>query len=235
MNMKENGGLRELQKPVEEFDKRFRTWVCAACKDWGYAMPAENYFTKVYERLPEGLRTLIGLGINSGIIISKGRTFTLKDLPHGKGPYNWFSHDVPTKEPTPNWEYFVQVAEFVRFYTTTANMKEYSVTFEDDTMDIAIYKNGRLFVYCEVKEKITQIQKLIKDMKAYESAEIDLSMADRHNDPLRKAKCIVKRKPEYFVGVAIGAHYEYGITHINGNAFELLRDTIPLVNTTNST
>jgi len=224
----ESGGLRELNKSSEEFDKHFRTWVSAACKDWGYAIPPDHYFIKVYERLPEGLRTLLGSGLMIGVIIPKGRAFALKGLPLGKGPYNWFSRDTSAKEPTPNWEYFVQVAEFVRFYAIIANMKGYSVTFEDDTMDVAVYKNSRLFVYCEVKEKITQLQKLIREMKTYESA-VDFTTPDRHNDPLRKAKCIVKRRPEYFAGIAIGTRYEYRVLYPESQAFQLLRDTIPLV------
>lgn len=219
----------ERQELSEQFNKYFRNWVNSACAEWGYVIPSDHYFTKVYDRLPEGLRALLGFGLNRGIIISEGRSFNLKGLPSSKGPYNWFSRDTSGKEPIPNWEYFVQVAEFVRLYIPIASLPGYSITFEDDTMDIAIYRNKRLFVYYEAKEKITQLQKLIKGLKAYESTTIDLTAPDRHNDPLRKAKCIVKRRPEYFVGVAIGTHYEYRIIHIDDNAFELLRDTVPLI------
>ena len=214
-------------KMLQEFDTYFRDWARAACQEWGYPMPSDRYYAKVYERLPEGLRALLGFGLNSGLIISKGRTFTLKGLPSTKGPYNWFSHYKTLKEPAPNWEYFVHVAEFVRLHTIAA-AKGLLVTFEDDTMDIALYQDARLIVYCEVKKRVSQIQELIKGIKVYQSA-VDLPAPDRGNDPLRKAKCIVKRKPEYFVGVAIGARFEYKMIYLGEGSFQLVRDVVPLV------
>jgi len=220
--------LREQTSDVvQEFDRHFRNWVRVACEDWGYAMPPETYFAKVYERLPEGLRALLGLGLKSGLVISKGRTFTLRGLPSEKGPYNWFSHYAGAKEPAPNWEYFVHVTEFIRFHTIAA-ANRLSVTFEDDTMDIAVYQDNRLLIYCEVKEKVSQIQKLIKEIKAYQLG-VDFASPDRGNDPLRKAKCIVQRKPEYFVGVAIGARFEYRVIYPEDKGFQLIRDVVPLI------
>jgi len=212
---------------LQEFDRHFRTWVRVACEDWGMPCPPETYFAKVYERLPEGLRTLLGSGLKGRLIVSKGQTFTLRGLPSNKGPYSWFSRYADAKEPAPNWEYFVHVAEFIRFDTIAA-AKHLSVIFEDDTMDIALYQNDRLFIYCEVKENVSQIQKLIRGIKAYQSG-VSLAMPDRGNDPLRKAKCIVKRKPEYFVGVAIGARFEYKIIYPEDNGFQLIRGMVPLI------
>ncbi|MBL7124577.1 MAG: hypothetical protein ISS51_00575 [Dehalococcoidales bacterium] len=212
---------------TQEFDSYFRGWVRATCQKWGYPMPSDRYYAKVYERLPAGLRSLLGFGLNSGIIISKegGVAFTLKGLLDRKGPYHWFSHNRRLK-PAPNWEYFVQVAEYVRLYTI-ANAKSLLVTFEDDDMDIALYQDNRLIVYCEVKERLGQIQKLIKGIKGYQFA-VDLSAPDRGNDPLRKAKYIVKRKPEYFVGVAIGARFEYKVIYLGERSFQLVKDIVPV-------
>ncbi|OGO22775.1 MAG: hypothetical protein A2144_10545 [Chloroflexi bacterium RBG_16_50_9] len=213
---------------LQEFDKHFRSWVAAACEKWKYPMPSDKYYTKVYERIPEGLRTLLSFGVTDGLIIPKeGYRFTLKGLPTAKGPYSWFSQNRAPKEPAPNWEYFVQVAEFIRIHAT-ATERGLSGSFEDDTMDIALYQGGRLYVYCEVKEKTSQIQELIKGIKAYQS-NVDLAASDRGNDPLRKAKCIVKRRPEYFVGVAIGARFEYRVIYPDDRSFQFVRDVVPLV------
>ena len=212
---------------LQEFDNYFRDWARAACEEWGYPMPSNRYYAKVYERFPEGLRALLGFGLKSGLIISNGGTFTLKGLPPEKGPYHWFSRNRRPKEPAPNWEYFVQVAEFVRLHTI-AITRGLSVTFEEDTMDIALYQDDKLIVYCEVKERVSQIQRLIKGIKVYQSA-VDITAPDRGNDPLRKAKCIVKRKPKYFVGVAIGARFEYKAIYPEGRSFQLVRDVVPLV------
>jgi hypothetical protein len=213
---------------LQEFDNYFRDWARAACEQWGYPMPSDRYYAKVYERLPEGLRALLGFGIDSGLIISKegGIAFTLKGLPPGKGHYHWFSQNRNPK-PAPNWEYFAHMAEFVRLHTI-ATARGLLVTFEDDTMDIALYQDDRLIVYCEVKERASQIQELIKGIKIYQSA-VDITAPDRGNDPLRKAKCIVKRKPEYFMGVAIGARFEFQVIYPGDSSFQLVKDVIPLV------
>jgi hypothetical protein len=212
---------------IEEFDRYFKDWVASACKDWGYLEPSNEYFARVYRRLPEGLRVLLGLGVKEEIIISQGRTFTLKGLSPKKGPYNWFSQYSSAKEPAPNWEYFIQVAEFVRLYHI-ATAKGLILTFEDDLMDLALYLNDKLTVCCEVKERASKLQELIKGIKVYQQS-INFTVADRGNDPLRKAKYIAKRRPQYFCGVAIGARFEYRVDYPKGYAFQLVKDVIPWI------
>ena len=217
---------RQESKQPREFDRYFRDWVNTACREWHYPAPPDSYYAKVYERLPDGLRSLIAFGVNAGLITAMGANFTLKDLPPRKGPYSWFSRGR-AEVPAPNWEYFVHVAEFVRL-TTIGKAHGLKVTFEDDTMDIAVYKEGKLLVYYEVKERADQLQKLIDRIKM-EQSRVDLSLPDRGNDPLRKAKCIVKRKPEYFSGLAIGTRFEYKVVYPEERSFQLVRDVIPWV------
>jgi len=215
---------------IKEFDKNFRDWVRSACKDWRCSEPSNEYYAKVYKRLPEGLQTSVGLGLKEGLVISQGRTFTLKGQPPKKGPYNWFSRGerrIGKKEPHPNWEYFVQVAEFVRLYHI-AKANGMLVNFEDDWIDIALYLNGRLVACYEVKERAGQIQELIKGIKLYQQA-VNFTEPDRGNDPLRKAKYIAKRKPEYFCGVAIGARFEYRVSYPEDQALQLTRDVVPWI------
>ncbi len=207
------------------FDKYLKAWVRVACGDWGYPEPQDKYYEKVHRRLPAGLRALLGQGLKEGLIIPKGRTFKLKGLSPKKGPYNWFSRYSAAKIPAPNWEYFVQVAEFVRLHPI-AKARGLKLTFEDDLMDLALYRRKRLLVCYEVKERASQIQKLIKGIKTYQQA-IDFTAVDRGNDPLRKAKYIVRRRPEYFCGVAIGARFEYRVDYPEREAFRLTYDMIP--------
>jgi len=210
---------------IQEFDRYFKNWVKSACKDWGYSEPSDEYYAKVYRRLPEGLRASLNLGVKEGLIISQGRTFTSKGVSPKKDPYNWFSQYSSLKEPVPNWEYFIQVAEFVRLYPI-ATAKGLILTFEDDLMDLALYRNDRLVVCCEVKEQASQIRGLIKGIKVYQQA-VNFAVADRGNDPLRKAKYIAKRRPQYFCGVAIGVRFEYRVTYPENQAFQLSKDVIP--------
>jgi hypothetical protein len=207
------------------FESEFPNWVQSACKDWDYRIPGAEYYRKVYERLPKGIRNLLSQGLRDGLIITDGRMFTLRGLGLKKGPYNWLSRYASAKEPAPNWEYFVQVAEFVRLQPI-ASSKGLSVNFEDDLMDIAIYRDGKLVICCEVKERARQIQRLVNGIMKYQSS-VDFAAKDRGNDPLRKAKYIVKRHPDYFVGVAIGKRLEYSVRYPKGKAFQLNEDMIP--------
>ena len=207
------------------FDQQVRTWASIACKEWGYAEPSEQFFVKLNERLPAGLIATIGFGIEKGIVIPDGCTFRIRGLNDTKGPYNWFSRDNAKRRPNPNWEYYIQVAEYVRLWQMFEKT-DYVLTFEDTLMDIGVYKQNKLLVCCEIKERSSQAKNLIKGIKAYETG-IDLTVPDRANDPLRKAKYIVDRRPLFFYLVAIGVRYEFSVSFPEGKAFELKEDVIP--------
>jgi hypothetical protein len=95
-------------------------------------------------------------------------------------------------------------------------------------MDLALYRDGRLVVCCEVKERASQIQDLVTRLRTYQQR-IDPSQPDRGNDPLRKAKYIRLRRPEYLALAAIGARLEYRVAYPPDREFELVRDVIPWV------
>ena len=211
----------------EAFRTALREWVAAACVEWGWPTPGDAYFRRVNERLPAGLRALLARGLASGLIIPQGRTFMLRGLSEGKGPYAWFSRHIAKKGPNPNWEYFVQVGEFVRL-TQVAAASRLTVTFEDHLMDLALYQGERLLVCVEVKERESQLQNLIRQLKMYEPG-VDLAAPDRGNDGLRKAKYLVRRRPEYFCGVALGIRLEYRASYQERTAFRLSRDVIPWI------
>ena len=137
----------------DDFAHCFRDWAAAACSEWKWKQPDEAYVQRAFERLPEGLQVLIAHGIATGLIIEHGRQFTLRGLAPNKGPYAWLSRHAPEKGPNPNWEYFVQVAEFVRLSNLAAR-SGFTVTFEDHLMDLAVYDGQRLLVCVEVKERI---------------------------------------------------------------------------------
>src|SRR5262245_9459792 len=91
---------------VLDFDKCFRNWAAAACADWRWRVPSDEYFRRAYERLPNGLQALIAHGVATGLILQRGRQFTLRGLAPEKGPYSWFSRHIEANGPNPNWEYF---------------------------------------------------------------------------------------------------------------------------------
>lgn len=206
------------------FYKYFLGWVRAACAEWGYAEPQDEFYTKFFNRLPAGLLSLLTIGIKQGLVIPRGRMFTLKGLMPHKGPYSWFSRSS-AKKPAPNWEYFVHVAEFVRL-SRVAAAHGLHVAFEDDLMDLALYQKNHLVVCCEVKERAGQIHELVRGIGTYQEA-LDFAAPDRGNDSLRKAKYIIRRQPEYLSLVAIGVRLEYRVVYPAPQTFELIRDVIP--------
>ncbi|MCK4522306.1 MAG: hypothetical protein KAU20_07065 [Nanoarchaeota archaeon] len=210
-----------------EFETRFKIWVKSACEEWKFPEPSQEYYSKIVNRLPYGLQSLLIQGIKDGLIILEGKNFFIQSKTNKKGPYNWFSKFSSKKEPAPNWEWFVHAAEFVRF-SNIAKTNNLTVVFEDDLMDIALYKDKKLVICCEVKEKSDKLKELIKGIKTYQN-DIDFIISDRGNDSLRKAKYIIKRRPEYFCGVAIGIHFEFKVTYPSIDSFKLTEDIIPWV------
>jgi len=215
------------ERYIIDFNRQVRVWASIDCKDWGFPEPSEQLFEKLYKRLPKGLLATIGFGINKGIIVPNGCFFRIKGMNQSKGPYNWFARDNTNRVPTPNWEYYIQVGEYVRLWQTFAN-SDHVITFEDSLMDIGVYKDSKLLVFCEIKEKSSQAQKLIAGIKAYETV-IDLTTTDRGNDALRKAKYIVRLKPLFFYLVAIGVRYEFSVSFPESKAFELREEIIPFI------
>lgn len=212
---------------VQLFDAQLTEWARAACEEWRFKHPTSEFFEKMTSRLPEGLRATIGFGLEQGLVIPKGYTFLLKGLEPNKGPYRWFSRFASEQRLNPNWEYYVQVAEYVRLSMALAG-RGYQLTFEDDLMDIGVYRGGELVVCCEIKEKSSQATRLVGRMRSYEAG-VDLSEPDRGNDPLRKAKYLVTKRPKYFYLVAIGARFEFSVVYPGDRAFELREDLLPFV------
>lgn len=219
----------ELRSPnkgmsSDELEPHLREWVEAACAAWGYPTPEDAYYATLRRRLPPGLRQLIGRGLAEGLIEARGLRFTLRDLP-GKGPYAWFSQRPGGHEPATNWEYFVQVAEYVRLRRVAAAFG-LQVRFEHGLMDLALYRMDELLVYCEVKVRASQAHDLVEKLSGYENS-IDGDRPDRGNDTLRKAKYIARHRPAHFVCVAIGVRLEYRVDYPPAHAFRLTRDLVP--------
>lgn len=173
----------------EEFENLVQRWGRAACIEWAYPEPPSDWIGMVRRRLPPGLGEAVAAGVESlNIIVVDEHRFTLRGLDAGKGPYAWFSRNR-NQVPAPNWEYFVQVAEFVRL-KTELEPRGYSVQFEDELMDISVYAGAELFVCFEVKERTSQLGPLLKGIKHHGEG-VDLTSPDRSNDPLRKAKYLI--------------------------------------------
>jgi hypothetical protein len=115
--------------------------------------------------------------------------------------------------PAPNWEYFVQAAEYGRV-ARAVEPQGLRVDFEDDLMEISVYEADRVVWCIEVKETARDLRSLLLGVRR-ECGHVDMSAPDRHNDPLRKSKYILRHRPSYFPMVAIGQRLDFSVTSRN--------------------
>ena len=78
----------------------------------------------------------------------------------------------------------------------------------------------------EVKEKADALKPLLDGMRRCGRG-IDGDRDDRNDDPLRKAKYLVRRRPPYFSLVAIGCRLDFSVTYTE-HGFSLTEDLVPI-------
>jgi hypothetical protein len=210
---------------MESFEQLVLAWGSAACEDWGYPPLQPEWLRSLLRRLPTGLRQAVVDGVDVGTIhVVDGHRFSLAGLKPGKGPYAFFSRSA-SRAPAPNWEYFVQAAEYVRVARAVAP-RGLRVDFEDDLMDVSVYDADRVLWCIEVKERAADLNPLLAGMRRG-AQHVDPSAPDRHNDPLRKSKYLMRHRPSYFSLVAIGSRLDFSVSY-TADGFELTEDLVPV-------
>jgi hypothetical protein len=201
------------------FDGVLRRAAEAAASEWRYAAPSEEFYEHFAAHIPEDTRAEIARGVREHRVVIDGYRFRLPNLGPKKGPYAFFSRNRGPGVPSPNWEYFVQVAEYLRILRTVrAGLR---VGFEDGLMDVSVRDDQRLIWYIEAKEQPSQAGHLV-DGLADHSAGVDMKSSDRGNDPLRKAKYLVKYRPVFLTVIAIGWRRDYAVQYPNDQSFTLI-------------
>ena len=99
-----------------------------------------------------------------------------------------------------NWEYYVQVAYLVRIWESCIRL-DLRPVFEGKLMDLTAQRGDDLVWCIEVKEKASQLGRLLGKLESWDS-DVDLGASDRGNDALRKAKYLVKQRPPFVSGIA---------------------------------
>ena len=211
---------------VKIFQRHFRDWVAAVCGAWDYSLPNEPFYQRVRERLTDPTLEWIGYGVEAGLILEHGFQFDVIGNAPSKGAYKWLSQRSGATEPQCNWEYYVQVAFFARLWEP-CQKAALRLTFEDELMDLAVRRHSQLLWCIEVKEQAPQLEQLLAEIKSH-GARVDLEAPDRGNDPLRKAKYLMRHRPESFSGVAIGVQRDFQVLYEGKNAFCLEEANPPL-------
>jgi hypothetical protein len=156
-----------------------------------------------------------------------GYRFTLRGFPPGKGPYAWVSRHQ-AHAPAMNWEYLVQAAEYARVYAALSS-KGFLVAVEDRLMDITVSdSDGKLLWYIEAEERAADVPAFVERLGRYGRTGVDLDAPDRNNDPLRKAKYVLRYRPQYLSVSSIGLRRDLQISYSAENRFALIDDMVPL-------
>lgn len=218
--MERLGTVINVSTDQDLFRVQFVRGVDAAAVAFGYERPEAEIVAQWLDRIPSSTAAWIGYGLRSGIVTAgqSEAKFLLAGARAGKGPYAWFSRNRGPGTPSPNWEYFFQVAEYVRI--RSALPASLVVGFEDGLMDISVRRAEDLIWYVEVKPLARQIEPLLKALQLY-GRDVDLAKSDRGDDPLRKAKYLVVHRPPSFsvVGGEVRRHFD--VTYPKSNAFVL--------------
>lgn len=210
---------------MPSFEQLVGSMGAAACREWGYPDLPSTWMPAVLSRLPPGLRQALADAIEGEIIrVVSGHRFTLSGLAPGKGPYAFFSRSSK-RVPAPNWEYFVQAAEYGRIVRAVGR-SDLRVSFEDDLMDISVSAGDRVLWCIEVKEKGRDLDPLLSGLRRV-GVKADLTSPDRHNDPLRKSKYLLRHQPPYFSLVAVGRRLDFSVIY-RAHGFDLTEDLVPL-------
>lgn len=200
------------------FAQAIRNAVAAACAEWGYPPASEAYFDAFDQRVPVALQARVGAGIRDGLITLDRYYFRAVGLAPHKGPYMLVGRSQ-TSAPQPHWEYYVQLAEYVRLVRLLAPAG-LTIGLEDGLMDVTVRRGGKLLWSVEVKEKAAKLTELQAAFRRY-GRSVPLMDPDRGNDGLRKAKYLVLNRPPFFSLLALDARYDYGVRYPSDTAFVL--------------
>jgi hypothetical protein len=200
------------------FEGLLRHAARAAASEWRYAAPTEAFYEQFAARIPEGTRAEIARGVREQRVVIDGYRFKLPNLGPKKGPYAFFSRNRGPGVPSPNWEYFIQLAEYLRILRTVR--PSLRVGFEDGLMDVSVRDDQRLIWYIEAKERANQAIRLVDRLATY-TRDVDTTSHDRGNDPLQKAKYLITHRPDFLTVVAIDWRRDYAVEYPDERSFAL--------------
>lgn len=207
------------------FDQHFRQWAYAACAEWEYPPPTVEWLESVHARLPVGLRTELGRGIEAHAFRTVGgHRFAVPN--GGEGPHDWFSEQPQRQQPAPNWERFVQLAEYTRIRLLVAGT-DLDMGFEDQHMDVTVRRGTDLLWFVDISETFATAYETSRHLDRLGAAGIAGSGGSA-DDALRTAQLIVKQRPLYYSMVGIGGRLDFSVAVHDAHHFDLIPDLVPV-------
>jgi hypothetical protein len=193
---------------LERFKKEFRGWIRALNEAKGFKASPDEVLERLEERIPESMLRQIGGAFINGWLQNEAETdrgyFVRESDRKGPRGGQWMLEHVGEGRISPCWELYVQLADYSRI-RTVAERHGLTTRLEDRLMDITVYAGKTLVLYVENKAKKQQAHHLFIKMREYGELGFDIDAPDKGNDPLRKAKYLVREGayPKYFALSAV--------------------------------
>ena len=214
---------------LSKFQAEFRKWVLAYNSVKSVNCDPGTLLERLTDRIPEDRQIHIGSALLNGWLETKkdpirGYFVRESDRPGMRGGQPTITN-YGNGNHAPWWELFVQLADY-GWLRSISDRYGQQVRLEDRLMDLTISACDRLILYVEHKEKSAFAEKLLADMRYYGDTGFNLDDPDRGNDPLRKAKYLVRDRahPIYFGLSAVGYRKLFKVEYANGNRFQLIED-----------
>ena len=214
---------------LSKFQAEFRKWVLAYKTVKNSNCDPDTLLERLTDRIPEDRQIHIGSALLNGWLETekdpiRGYFIRESDRPGNRGGQPTITN-FGNGNHAPWWELFVQLADY-GWIRSIAERYGQTVRLEDSLMDLTVRVGDRLILYVEHKEKSAFAVKLLKGMRYYGGSGFNLNDPDRGNDPLRKAKYLVRdgAHPIYIGLSAVGYRKMFKVEYDDGNQFQLIED-----------
>jgi hypothetical protein len=218
---------------LNRFLTELRKWITAHNKIKGFTTDADQTFTALETRLGSERLAQIGSALINGWLATEDETdrgyFVRETDRPGRRGGRFTMINRGDGKADPCWELFVQLADYA-WLRTIAERHGQTVRLEDRLMDLTVRSGNDLVLYVEHKLSRALATRLLEEMRAYGKTGFNLDVIDKGNDPLRKAKYLVRdstSRPLYFGLSAVGYRQLFSIEYGEGNRFQLLEDDRP--------
>ena len=218
------------QSALNRFRHEFRRWVAAHNVEKGFSSDPDEMLEVLSKRIPIDRQQQIGAALLNGWIETEkepGRGYFVResDRTGPRGGQFVLIHQGHGRV-APCWELFVQLADY-GWLRSIAEYHGLNVQLEDRLMDLTVCDGDSLVLYVENKTSRADVDKLLPAFVEYGRSGFGLADADKGNDPLRKAKYLVRpgSHPPYMGISAIGFRELYSVVYGEGNTFKLREDS----------
>ena len=214
---------------LERFRLEFRYWVTSHNKTHNFRTEPEELLKKIEAQIPTETLSQIGSAYINGWLMNEtepNRSYFVRETDRAGsrgGQFTLIHRGYGTVEPC--WELYIQLADYA-WLRTVAERYGLHVRLEDGLMDLTVRTSDSLVLYVEHKLTKEKAEELLFKMSEYGRRGFDLADKDRGNDPLRKAKYLVRdgARPLYFGLSAIGYKQLFRVEYFEVNRFELHAD-----------